>query len=208
LETPTFERQTRLTSCPPAKLIYILYRRLSEQGIRTTWFWLKDKVVRRVRGHSPRDISEVSPGLFVGGQQRAKGLAAMRTMGITAVVNMREESDDAARGALLDDYLWLPTPDDAAPSSKDLERGIAFIEGQIAQGHGVYIHCGAGVGRAPTMAAAYLVRQGASAEAAWQTIRHGRPFIRPTPPQVAAIRALAERGDTSRDSAIDGEQRR
>ena len=193
LETSIFGKQARLKAFPPAQLIYILYRRLVEQGLRSTALWLKDKVFRRARGYSHPGISEVSPRLFVGGQQRSKGLAAMRDLGITAVVNMREESDDAARGVALDDYLWLPTTDDAAPSVDDLERGSAFIAQHVGAGHGVYIHCGAGVGRAPTMAAAYLVQEGATPEAAWETIRRGRPFIRPTPPQVAAIRGFAAR---------------
>ncbi|MCU0519137.1 MAG: dual specificity protein phosphatase family protein [Anaerolineae bacterium] len=191
METSIFEKQARLRSFPPAQLIYIVYRRLVEQGLRPTALWLKDKVFRRARGYSHPATSEVAPRLFVGGQQRPKGLAAMRALGITAVVNMREESDDAARGVALDDYLWLPTTDDAAPALDDLERGSTFIAQHIDAGRGVYIHCGAGVGRAPTMAAAYLVQEGATPEAAWETLQRGRPFIRPTPPQIAAIREFA-----------------
>lgn len=202
METTIFEKQTRLRKFPPAQLLYILYRRLAEQGLRATALWVKDKVVRRLRGYSPADISGVAPQLFVGGQQRPKGLVAMRELGISAVVNMREESDDAARGVALDHYLWLPTTDDAAPSAEALQRGIAFIAEAIDAGRGVYIHCGAGVGRAPTMAAAYLVHKGATAEAAWETIRRARPFIRPTPPQVKAIEALAASAALAESAAL------
>jgi protein-tyrosine phosphatase len=88
----------------------------------------------------------------------------------------------------MDHYLWLPTTDDHPPGLEDLERGATFIAGQIEAGRGVYVHCASGVGRAPTMAAAYLVSAGMSVDAAWETIRRGRPFIRPTPPQIEVIR--------------------
>ena len=81
----------------------------------------------------------------------------MRAWGIAAVVNMRAEADDAAHGLALEHYLWLPTVDDAVPSLEELQRGVDFIATQIAAGRGVYIHCAAGVGRAPLMAAAYLL---------------------------------------------------
>jgi len=193
MEQAIFEKQTRLKTFPPFVLIYILYRRLLEHGVRATYLWIQDKIVRRIRGFSPPHISEVQPNLYVGGQHRRRGLAQMRDRGITAVVNMREESDDAQRGVALDHYLWLATTDDAPPTSEDLERGVDFIRHHIAEGRGVYIHCAAGVGRAPMMAAAYLVRTGMSAAQAWDTIRQVRPFIRPTPPQITALDAFANR---------------
>jgi hypothetical protein len=115
----------------------------------------------------------------------------MREEGIHAVVNMREESDDADRGLAPEHYLWLPITDDTAPSLEDLEKGATFIQSHVEEGKGVYVHCKAGVGRAPTMAAAYLVHQGATPEEAWAILKEGRPFIRPTPPQLDVIRAYA-----------------
>ncbi len=121
----------------------------------------------------------------------------MRAWGISAVVNMRAEVDDAARGLALEHYLWLPTVDDAVPSLEELQRGADFIAAQIAAKRGVYIHCAAGVGRAPLMAAAYLVSTGMSPEIAWSTIRRRRAFVRPTPPQIAALEQLAQRYSAS-----------
>lgn len=191
MEQTIFEKQTRLKTFPPFALVYIIYRRLLEHGLRATSLWVQDKIARRTRGFSPPHISRVQPNLYVGGQHRQRGLAQMRDLGITAVVNMREESDDAQRGLALDHYLWLSTTDDTAPATEDLERGVDFISRHIAEGHGVYIHCAAGVGRAPMMAAAYLMRTGMSAAQAWDAIRQARPFIRPTPPQIRALNAFA-----------------
>jgi protein-tyrosine phosphatase len=191
MEQAIFEKQTRLKIFPPCALIYIVYRRLLEHGVRATYLWIQDKIVRRTRGFSPPHISRVQPNLYVGGQHRRRGLVLMRNLGIAAVLNMRKESDDAQRGLALDHYLWLSTTDDTSPTPEDLERGVEFIRHHVAEGRGVYIHCAAGVGRAPMMAAAYLVSTGMSAAQAWNTIRQVRPFIRPTPPQITALDAFA-----------------
>ncbi len=191
MEQTTFEKQTRLKTFPPFALVYIIYRRLLEHGARATFLWIQDKIVRRTHGFSLPHISRVQPNLYVGGQHRRRGLAQMRALGISAVLNMRAESDDAQRGLALDHYLWLSTTDDTPPTPENLERGVDFIRHHIAEGRGVYIHCAAGVGRAPMMAAAYLVHTGMSAAQAWDAIRRVRPFIRPTPPQISALDAYA-----------------
>lgn len=191
LEKDIFETHQRLSAFPPAKLAYIIIRRLREQGVRFTWLWLWDKLANLAIGISPKSLSQVQPLLFVGGQHRRCGLTRMRAWGIGAVVNMRAEADDAARGLAPEHYLWLPTVDDAVPSQEDLRRGVDFIAAQIADHKGVYIHCAAGVGRAPLMGAAYLVSTGMTPEEAWCTIRARRGFVRPTPPQTASLEHYA-----------------
>ncbi len=188
MDAKVFARHRRLAAYPPLQFLYILYRRLVEQGVRTTWLWVAEKVIRRLTGLSPERTSRILPRLYVGGQHGRRGLRRMAAMGITAVVNLREEADDAARGLAPTHYLWLPTPDDQGPTVEHLARGVAFIAEHIEAGHGVYIHCASGVGRAPTMAAAYLVATGMRAEDAWTLLRVGRPFIRPTPPQETVVR--------------------
>lgn len=199
MEEQVFTTHQRLTGFPPAKLVYIIARRLQEQGLRPTWLWVWDKLHSLAVGVSPKSLSQVQPLLFVGGQHRRKGLPRMRAWGIEAVVNMRAESDDAARGIAPAHYLWLPTEDDAPPSPAALRRGTDFIAAQIAAGRGIYIHCAAGVGRAPLMAAAYLVTTGLPPAEAWQTIQRVRVFIRPTPPQRDMLERFAQvyRGSAS-----------
>jgi len=196
-----FQRHQDLEALPPVKLLYIIYRRLVEQGLVSTLTWIVEKVSRRLRGVSPAATSQVYPGLYVGGQQTKRGLPRMREWGIGAVVNMREERDDAERGVAMERYLWLPTTDDAPPRLEDLERGVAFIDEQRAEDRGVYVHCASGVGRAPTMAAAYLVSRGMTPAEAWTVIRRARPFIRPTPPQLDIVEAFARRQATQEDAS-------
>jgi protein-tyrosine phosphatase len=67
----------------------------------------------------------------------------------------------------------------------------------IQNGGRVYVHCAGGVGRAPTMAAAYLVSTGLATEEAWALIRRKRPFIKPTEAQRAALEQFARESGTA-----------
>ncbi len=171
-----------------AKALRILYVRLRTQGVRTTAIWAYQRGVPRLTGVPIARYSAVTPSLYVGGQYWQRGRRRLEQWGVTGTVNMRAEHDDALHGLVLAEYCHLPTVDDEAPSMDDLRRGVAFIERVVAQGGKVYIHCAGGIGRAPTMAAAYLVAQGQSVDEAIDTIRRARPFIRLMPPQLARLR--------------------
>jgi protein-tyrosine phosphatase len=129
--------------------------------------------------------------LHVGGQYRRRGWPRLAAWGITAVVNLRAEFEDAAAGIAPERYLYLPTVDDTPPALEQLRQGADFIAEEIARGGGVYVHCGAGVGRAPTTAAAYLVSTGLTPDEAWARIRAVRPFIRIKPGQALQIERFA-----------------
>jgi predicted protein tyrosine phosphatase len=180
-----------------------LNRRLA-QSLKRAWGWLAhrplhltglrvyEQVVRLMTGAPIRRYSEVTPLLHIGGQQYLRGMAEMNARGIRAVVNLRKEFDDTAAGVATENYLHLLITDNTAPSQEQLRRGVEFITGQIAQGNGVYVHCGVGVGRAPTVAAAYLVSTGMSPDEAWARLRAVRPFIWPNRRQRASIKQFAE----------------
>jgi protein tyrosine phosphatase (PTP) superfamily phosphohydrolase (DUF442 family) len=174
-----------------SKGLGILWQRLTRQGLDTTAWWAADHLVRIVTGANILALSRITPELHVGGQYRRRGIPRMKRRGITAVVNMRDEFDDQAAGIAFPHYLHLPTVDDQAPTLQHLRLGSAFISNEIEQGGQVYVHCGSGIGRAATMAAAYLVTSGFSAEDAWSRIREARPFIRPTPVQIERLGEFA-----------------
>ena len=173
------------------KGLTIVPLRLARQGARTTWLWLYEKVARIRDGLSPPETSQVTPQLFVGGQHFRHGLARMRDLGIGGTLNLRDEFDDTRGGLALASHLWLATPDDGAPTLEQLEAGTRFIKQVLAEGAGVYIHCAQGVGRAPAMAAAYLISEGYDPTAALEMIRAVRPFITPTPSQRARLEEWA-----------------
>lgn len=192
---------------------------VEEVGVLTKWFqllrlnfisrglaygarWVSDLIVRLTVGASPLRFTKIQQGLHVGGQYLARGWPILTQRGINAVVNMRIEFDDEEAGIAPDQYLHLPTIDNTPPTIDHLEQGVEFIGQVIEEGGQVYIHCEAGVGRAPTMAAAYLVRQGMTPQAAWDLLRDRRPFIRPTLTQIERINQFAEKhGHQPKDRA-------
>ena len=171
----------------------ILWDRLTRQGVRVTLLWAADHATRILTGAPLQSVSQITRHLHVGGQYRRRGWSRLAERGITAVVNMRSEFDDNDAGIAPARYLHLPTLDDHAPTLDQLGAGTAFVAEEVARSGKVYIHCGSGVGRAPTMAAAYLVGTGLSIEEAWARIRRVRPFIRPTAEQVDQLERFAAR---------------
>ena len=166
--------------------------RLKSQGMRTTALWAYARGIPKVTGVPMLEYSRVTESLYVGPQYRENGKRALLRAGITHIVNMRAEFDDAEHGLTLGvngaaRYCHLPTIDDDPISAAHIREGIAFIERALAEGGKVYIHCTAGVGRAPSMAAAYLISKGCGVDEALDLIRAVRPFIKPTPVQICAL---------------------
>jgi protein tyrosine phosphatase (PTP) superfamily phosphohydrolase (DUF442 family) len=169
----------------------ILWQRLTQQGLRVTAWWAADHAMRIISGANIQRVSQITPQLHVGGQYRRRGWPRLEAAGITAVVNMRIEFDDNDAGIAPPSYLHLPVVDDHSPTSEQLQTGIDFIAAEIARGGAVYVHCGSGIGRAATMAAAYLISTGLSQEEAWAQLRAVRPFIRPTEAQLEQIECFS-----------------
>jgi protein tyrosine phosphatase (PTP) superfamily phosphohydrolase (DUF442 family) len=150
---------------------------------------LADQVMLASTGTPVERMSRITPQLYIGGQHDKRGWAKLQEMGITAVVNMREEEfDDRAQGIAPERYLHLPTIDHTAPSMEHLCEGVAFIREEIENGGKVYIHCASGIGRAPTMAAAYFIATGSTLHEALATIKRKRSFIRPRRSQIEQLK--------------------
>jgi predicted protein tyrosine phosphatase len=177
------------------KWLSLLRLEWAQRGARYGALWAADLVARIIAGASLRSLSEITPQLHVGGQYLRRGWQLLEQRGVTAVINMRSEFDDRAAGIAPAHYLHLPTIDNTAPSYAHLRAGVEFIERELAHGGRVYVHCEAGVGRAPTMAAAFLTSRGATPAEAWSLLRLRRPIIRPTLPQVMQIARFSERAD-------------
>lgn len=182
-----------VTTREPGALEYALHvlHQLRKQGLWNTLLEIVDQTKRRVTGAPTERFTRITPQLHVGGQYSRKGWATLARRGITAAVSMRGEYDDRGEGFLPPRYLHLPTVDNHAPTLEHLHQGIAFITDEVGRGGQVYVHCWEGVGRGPTMLAAYLVSTGLTPGEAWAKIRAVRPFIRPTAAQIARIDLLA-----------------
>ncbi len=164
---------------------------LRERPLHQTGLRVYAQLARRITGAPVRRYSEVTPTLHVGGQPYPQGMAELQSRGIGAVLNLRREFDDVAAGVATENHLQLSVVDNTPPTLEQLQAGVDFIQQQVDEGRGVYIHCGVGVGRAPTMAAAYLVSTGMTPDEAWKTLRRVRPFIWPNRRQRAVLAQFA-----------------
>ena len=170
----------REASMGVGKFFRLLRLRLLSQGIKATVLWMANVFNRKLIDRPIRSQCQVTELLFVGPQFKQRGWRQLQAWGISGVVNLRREFDDRSLGVDIPHYLHLPITDDDPPTMEDLQQGVAFIKHEIESGGKVYIHCGAGVGRAPTMAAAYLISQGDTPAQAIDRIRAVRSFIRLT----------------------------
>jgi protein-tyrosine phosphatase len=138
-----------------------------------------DQMRRKSTGAPVWKLSRITPFLYVGGQHYPKGWQAMQQEGITAVLNLREaRHDDRAKGIGGTHHLHLITRDNTPVSLDNLHRAADFIRETAQQGGKVYVHCGVGVGRAPSAAAAYFIKyENMDSATALRTIKQSRPFI-------------------------------
>jgi hypothetical protein len=74
---------------------------------------------------------------------------------------------------------WVPIPDLHAPALGDAAALAGEIAARLRAGEHVIVHCGAGIGRAGTMAILTLMTLGHSADEAAATVRRCRPMAGP-----------------------------
>jgi len=153
---------------------------------------LYDNIYRLVFGLPTLKRSQITADLFLGSQYSKIGLQRLRTLGITAIINMRIHS--VYKEAIYEGikYLHLPTPDNTPPPIAILIEGADFADGEIKNGGKVYIHCRQGLGRGPTMTIAYLIKTGLTFDDAYALVKKVRPFIHPKESQVARLRELEQ----------------
>jgi protein-tyrosine phosphatase len=100
-------------------------------------------------------------------------------MGITAVVNLRAEYQDVFAAPLPVAYLWLPVEDHQDPTPEQMLTGVQFIHAAVQAGQRVLIHCKMGIGRSPTLAAAYLIRTGIAVDEAIRRVEENQLLYGP-----------------------------
>jgi protein-tyrosine phosphatase len=127
------------------------------------------------------DMTWVMPRLAIGGGiwTEEKMMEVVRA-GVTHILDMQVEFDDTA---LAEPYgvkvLWNPTDDDFRPKPAELfQRGVEFTLRALDDAETrVFIHCAAGVHRAPMMALAVLRTMGFTLQDAMDMIQSRRPVV-------------------------------
>ena len=127
------------------------------------------------------DITPVNDWMAVGGGiwKSADNMAAVWQAGITHIINMQKEFDDTELAKLHKiEVCWIGIDDDFEPKPPEIfELGVEFAEEALKDPKAkLFIHCAAGVHRAPMMALALLaVRERMSVEDAMDFIQEKRP---------------------------------
>lgn len=116
---------------------------------------------------------------------------AMARVGATTVVCLNEEAELADRYPQYVTWLraagpaaavWHPLPDFHAPTVDGAGPLLADLAERLAGGGRLLVHCGAGQGRAGTLAAAVLIHLGSSLDDALATVAAARPLAGPQSP--------------------------
>jgi hypothetical protein len=114
--------------------------------------------------------------------------AALARVDADIVVCLIEEHELAGR---YDDYLrwlgdnvpdravWFPIPDLHAPEVDAAGPLLTDMVARLSRGDTMLMHCGAGIGRAGTMAAAVLITMGVAPKEAIATVAAHRPMAGP-----------------------------
>lgn len=156
------------------------------------WRWVGSPAVRPA-GHP--EFAEILPNLLVGEYPTSDDARWLRgTQRVTAVLSLQDDADLASKGLLLAEieaayrahglrFHRMPVPD---CDNDCLQARLDAIVGQLRElhdgGERVYLHCNAGMNRAPTVAIAYLhVHHDMSLDAARDFVkqrRHCVPYMR------------------------------
>jgi protein-tyrosine phosphatase len=127
------------------------------------------------------DMTWVTGRIAVGGGiWTAENMAAVARAGVTHVLDMQIEFDDTALAEPLGiRVLWNPIDDDFQPKPPEVfQRGVEFaLEALDDEDTKLFIHCAAGVHRAPMMTLAVLCSLGWKLGEAMQVIESRRPVV-------------------------------
>ena len=111
-------------------------------------------------------------GEFPGSHSRAEAMERLRSflsVGVTCFVDLTQPQEVASYEELLPfatpsgrrvEYLRQPIADHSVPDDRVVMEGIlSVVDGALAAGHVVYVHCRAGIGRSATVAGCWLAVQ-------------------------------------------------
>jgi protein-tyrosine phosphatase len=138
------------------------------------------------------DMTWITDRIAVGGGiWTAEHMAEVARSGVTHIVDMQIEFDDTALAAPLGiRVLWNPIDDDFQPKAPEVfARGVEFAREALDEdGSRLFIHCAAGIHRAPMMALAILCSTGWKMENALEVMENRRPVVDFAPVYVDSVR--------------------
>lgn len=111
---------------------------------------------------------------------------ALKKTGATTVVCLSQVAEIDGRYPHYVEWLrvdpraiWFPVPDLHAPELDVVVPVLAQLRDHLVNGEVLLVHCGAGIGRAGTIAAALLITMGSTLDDAVATVAANRPMAGP-----------------------------
>ena len=138
------------------------------------------------------EYNNIIDGIYIGTNQCCQTHfdERLKQEGIDADISLEEERVDAPFGVQF--YTWIPVKNHTAPTKEQLDFGIATLEKLVGMKKKIYVHCQNGHGRAPTIVAAYLIKQGREVDEAIEFIKSKRPSIHLEEIQKEALREFSK----------------
>lgn len=144
-------------------------------------------------GHGWRGAADETPAAL---DALAEDIMWLRAQGIRAILSLTESplaAGIAERQGMAE--MHLPVDDLSAPTPRQFEHALNFLDEHMARGRAVVVHCLVGQGRTGTVLAAYLIRFGTTPEDAIARLRQVCPGAIGSPEQEQALHAFARRRD-------------
>lgn len=133
------------------------------------WEKRPDYEVRPTRHSGRPSVSEIIPELLVGEYPRHEDIPWLKeSFEITAVHNLQDDEDLRVNGLSIEalrrecdahaiKLVRTPIPDGSADAMRErLKAALDDLHALISSQRRVYLHCNAGLNRAPTLAIGYL----------------------------------------------------
>jgi len=134
------------------------------------------------------DPCQILPRLYLGNAKHARDLPLLETYQITYVLNMKPDGEHEVPSVdfyarhkhpiILKHVLAHDLHD--YDISKHFDESFDFIEDGLSKGNTVFVHCGSGVSRSPTIVCSYLMKKyGIGAEKALREVHSKRNCVCP-----------------------------
>ncbi|ERN39869.1 putative protein-tyrosine phosphatase [Rubidibacter lacunae KORDI 51-2] len=122
--------------------------------------------------------------------------------GITAVLCLTEPDERDVPSGIFNRFVWerVAIPDGftgGVPEVEHFTQSLAILTRWHRKGHAVYVHCLAGVGRSPSVCAAYVARtQSIDLDYAIALVKQQHEIANPDSAQVAIMREFLSQSNS------------